>query len=143
MGRGIRMKQEQIVKYVGDINVARMKLIEKRNTDYSEQDIDNGLSNFHDVSSICQTLGINIVASEVAMVLGILKLVRDANKKRLGESPDSEVRSDNSVDFHNYMDLAALCELEERRQSANIESDSVEYPHFIEQTQDIGDNGEV
>ena len=107
------MKQKEIVKYSDDINVKRMNLLSKRNTDYSEQDIDNGLSNFHDVSTIAKTLGINIKASEVAMVLGILKMVRDANKKRLGELPDSEVRSDNHVDFHNYMDLAALVEMEE------------------------------
>ncbi len=109
------MKQKEIIDYAESINVARMALLSKRNTDYSEQDVDNGLSNFHDVSNICKTLGINVKASEVAFILGVLKLVRDANKKRLGEAPDSLVRTDNYRDFHNYIDLSALCEIEENR----------------------------
>ncbi len=108
------MKQQEIVEYATTINVERMELLSKRNTDYSEQDVDNGLSNFHDVSAIARTLGINIKASEFALLQAILKLVRDANKKRLGESPDSAVREDNQVDVHNYIDLSALCELEEK-----------------------------
>ena len=121
------MKQEEIVAYANTINLGRMQLLEKRNTDYSEQDVDNGLSNFHDVSSIAKTLGINIKASEFALLQGILKLVRDANKKRLGESPDSEVRSDNAVDVHNYIDLSALCEIEEKANSVNINVDEIRY----------------
>ena len=107
------MKQQEIIDYADAINTARMELLTKRNIDYSEQDVDNGLSNFYDVSNICKILGINIKASEVAFILGVLKLVRDANKKRLGEGPDSLVRSDNARDFHNYIDLSALCEIEE------------------------------
>ncbi len=139
------MKQEQIVGYAETINSARMKLLTKRNTDYSEQDEDNGLSNFHDVSTIAKTLGINIKASEVSMVLGILKLVRDANKKRLGELPTTEVRGDNAVDYHNYMDLAALCELEEYRLAVNREVDNIKYdendPRYSPQQDVVSDTG--
>ena len=107
------MKQQQIIDYATNINDQRMELLSRRNTDYSEQDVDNGLSNFHDVASICKTLGINIKASEVAMILAILKMVRDANKKRLGKDPDDDTRQDNARDLHNYLDLSTLCEMEE------------------------------
>ncbi len=141
------MKQQEIVEYAEKINDRRMALLTKRNTDYSEQDVDNGLSNFHDVSTIAKILGINIKASEVAMVQGILKMVRDANKKRLGELPTTEVRSDNSVDFHNYFDLSALCELEERRRDTNIDVDRA-YKLVSDDYEDvqnnfIGNNSEV
>lgn len=107
------MKQLDMLNIVDNIDEERRKTFVSRNEEYSQQDEDNGLSNFHDVAAIAKVLGINISASDFATLQLILKMVRDANAKRLKIHPEDPKRKDHLQDHHNYLDLSHMCELEE------------------------------
>ena len=103
------MKQQEANSIIKDLNVVRENILFERNKQYSVDD--NYVANFKDVSTVANVLGIHISSSEVAMVLAILKMVRDSNAKRSGQTLDE--RKDHKIDLHNYLDLAHLCEVED------------------------------
>ena len=101
-------RSELALGVVRKLNRDREDILEKRNIQYSSDN--NFVANFFDVSIIAKSLGIAIEPDEVALVLAILKLVRNANAKESGDTIAK--RRDHLVDFHNYVDLSVLCELE-------------------------------
>lgn len=94
-------------KIVKKISANRKKILFARNKQYSS---DNDFTaNFIDVSNIAKSLDIQVEPDDVARILAILKMVRDANAKKSGKT--LEERYDHLLDLHNYIDLAHLCEV--------------------------------
>ena len=99
---------EQVIK---NIDKEREDILFARNKQYSA---DNDFTaNFNDTAAIARTLKIDISGRDVAMVLAILKMVRDSNAHRAGITLDD--RRDHLIDLHNYIDLAHLCEINDER----------------------------
>lgn len=128
------MKQEDMLAHVKAVYEKRAKIFQERNEAYADVENENGLSNFHDTAAICRVLGIDIKASEVGILLAVLKQVRDAQQKKLGKDSRSEVRADNISDQHNYLDLSIMCELEERD---NIPLDFSKVGELQEKSSDV------
>lgn len=89
------------------LNKERLDILEERNKRYASDN--NYKHNFEDVALIARTLGIEVDARQVAMILGILKLVRNANGIAAGES--AQDRRDHIIDAVNYIDLAYLADI--------------------------------
>ena len=102
------MKHEDAAQIVKDIDNVREDILFSRNEKYSNNN--DYVSNFKEVAIIARTLSIHVNARQVATILAILKLVRNANGIELGQTVNE--RKDHLMDLHNYIDLAHLCEVD-------------------------------
>ena len=98
--------KETPMNFVESLNKQREEILRYRNKQYAADN--NFTSNFVDVANIAKSLNIKVEPEEVAMILAILKLVRNANAKADGQLLVE--RLDHLIDFHNYVDLAIICE---------------------------------
>ena len=100
------MSENEQYTYLEDLSKERLHILQARNKTYAS---DNSfVANFEDVSTIAKALGIEVSARDVAMILAILKLVRNANGVESGLT--NKQRRDHIIDAGNYIDLAAVCE---------------------------------
>lgn len=98
----------RLFEVIKNMNKYRENIIESRNKQYSSE---NDLTaNFKDTSAIAKKLGIDVEPYQVAMVLALLKMVRNANGKESGQSIVE--RFDHYIDLRNYLDLSLLCEID-------------------------------
>ena len=104
----VDLKAEDIVK---GIDKERESILFERNKQYSANN--NFTANFNDTAAIVGILGIKLSGRDVAIVLAVLKLVRDNNAKEAGISLSD--RRDHLIDLHNYIDLAHLCEVNDEQ----------------------------
>ena len=93
--------------FLQELNRERVDILAKRNKQYSDRE-GGFIDNFRDVAAIANVLEINVNARQVAIILAILKMVRNENGVRAGH--DVNFRRDHIVDASNYIDLAHLCE---------------------------------
>ena len=100
-----KVENAKFLDGVVSLNKQRQEIMGKRNMEYSH---DNDYSaNFTDVSIMAKGLGIDVLPSQVATILVLLKMVRYANAVKNGDSPF--VMVDHIIDLHNYIDLSVLC----------------------------------
>ena len=105
------MDDKKALDTIHNINEKRMKILEYRNSKYSSKN--DFIDNFVATSKIAENLGIHVKPSDVALILAILKIVRNSNAKENGEIMNQ--RFDHIVDLHNYLDLSELCEIDKEQ----------------------------
>ena len=102
---------DEIVKTAYD---RRMSIMGLKGIDYDKVEEGDRLSSFKEVAVILNILRVDGRSDhspyEVASVLLVLKLVRDANLRALGKEPMNENRTDTLDDLHNYLDLRLAIE---------------------------------
>jgi hypothetical protein len=108
------MNTEQLDSLVTKSQSRRRAILSRKGKDYDKEE--DRLSSFREVASILNTLKTDgysgHTASGIAQMLLILKLVRDANLKEGGTTPENESRQDTLDDAHNYLELYEACELD-------------------------------
>ena len=90
------------------LNQERNKILEIRNKQYASDN--DFVANFRDVADIATILGIKVNGREVALILAILKMVRNENGIKSNLPPED--RRDHIIDAGNYIDLAFLGDIQ-------------------------------
>ncbi len=109
------MDNETFESLIKQWDEKRLAIITRKGKDYDQVETDR-LSSFKKVAAICKELEVNCTTpSGIADVLLILKLVRDANLKVSGKSPQNESVEDTVLDAHNYIDLRQCCRIDEQQ----------------------------
>jgi len=98
------------IKLIRELDAKTLSIMSSKGKDYADEDV---LSNFKQVSSVVNTLNINVGTPEgYAMLMIILKLSRINNLKKDNKDPTNESLLDSYEDMINYAKLAYLCEYE-------------------------------
>ncbi len=110
------MEPENFRAIVTDVNEKRGALLNIRGGEYGK--VQDQLTSFKEIAGIWNILHPEkeLLPSNVAEILTILKQIRNANLARQDANPFSPKREDTHLDYHNYLDLQAACEVDEIEQ---------------------------
>ena len=100
---------------VEDINNKRVSLLGERGQEYAKEA--DQVSSFKELAALCNILKVfkeDVKPSQMGHVLIQLKVMRYHNLIKQGLPPTHPKVMDTLLDLHNYEDLTAACELDEK-----------------------------